>query len=182
MGEGFKEKFNFKKYLPYVVGAVVVIAVIILLVSMFAGGPKKAVKKYISAMNKGNAEKMVKVMDFKGEKAWKYSYDVDDFSEDDYEEFIDNYEDIDNDDIKDIKKEVEEDYEDRFDDIDDEYKSYKVKVEEFKSVDKLGKDLYVVKAKVSVKAKPEDKDEDEIDSSSVLKFVVYKNKIVYSNI
>jgi len=54
--------------------------------------------------------------------------------------------------------------------------------DKFKSVDKLGDDLYVVRAKVSIKAKPDDDDVEEIDSSSIMRFVVYKNKLIYTGL
>jgi hypothetical protein len=67
---------------------------------------------------------------------------------------------------------------DSLDDWKDDYKSFKIKVDEFKEVEKLGKDLYVVKAKISIKAKPEDKDDDEIDEAEIMTFIVYKNKLI----
>lgn len=184
MGEGLKN--NLKKYLPYIVGVAAVVIVIILAVSLFTGGPKKAVKNFVKGMNKQKASKVMKSVDLKGIQAWtsggegyfSYGYDVDDFEEEDYEEFLENYADIDDKDIEEAAKEYEDSLDDNFDDMDDNYKSYKLKVEEFKSVDKLAKDLYVVKAKISVKAKPDDDDVDEIDESTVLEFVVYKNKII----
>lgn len=179
LGEEVKSKI--KKYLPYVVGALAIVGVIMLLISVFTGGPKKAVKKYISAFNKRNASKIVEITDFKGSEAWNYYYDVNDFSEDDYEEFIEAYKDIDSEDEKDAKKDAKEDYEDGFDEIDDDYKSYKMKIEKFKSVEEIAKDLYVVKAKISIKAKPDDKDVEEIDSAGIMKFIVYKNKIIYTD-
>lgn len=184
MEEGFKEKVksNLKKYLPFIGIALAVVLVIVLLVSLFGGGPKKVVKKFMSAMNKQNAEKIVECIDFAGSDAWKYSYDENDFSEDDYDEFIENYEDVDKDDIKEDKKDAKEYFEDNFDSIEDDYKSYKLKIEEFKSVKKLGKDLYSVKVKVSLVAKPKDEDDDEIDKADTATFIVYKNKLVYSNL
>ncbi len=182
MGEG--SKINFKKYLPYIVGAVAVVVVIILLATVFTSGPKKAVKNLIKGMDKQNASKVMKSMDLKGVQAWTsggdwgYGYDIDDFEEEDYEEFIEAYNDIDDEDLEDATEDFKDTIDDSFDEMDDDYKSYKIKVEEFKSVDELGKDLYVVKAKISMQAKPDDDDIDEIDESTVLEFVVYKNKVV----
>ncbi len=172
------KNIDYKKYLPYAGIALAVIILIIILVSIFGGGPKKAVKKFISGMNGKNASKVVDSMDFAGISAWKYSYNVEDFSDDDYEEFIENYKDVDSDDIKDQKSDAKDTMKDGFDELKDEYKSYKMKVENFKSVEKLGKNLYAVKAKISLQAKPKDKDEEEIDESSIMTFVVYKNKLV----
>lgn len=184
MEEGFtgKLKSNLKKYLPFIGIAVAVILVIVILVSIFGGGPKKVVKKFVNAINKQKTDKLIECIDFAGSSAWKYSYDENDFSEDDYDEFIEDYEDVDKDDIKDDRKDAKESFNDMFDSIEDDYKSYNCKIEEFKSVKKLGKDLYAVKAKVSITAKPKDKSDDEIDLSNIATFIVYKNKLVYSDV
>ena len=174
------KNFNYKKYLPFAaIGLAVLVVIIILLVVLLGGGPKKAVKNFVNSLNSKNAEKVVKYMDFAGENAWKYSYGPDDFSKDDYKEFIEDYKDFDKDDVKEAKKDTQRDIEDSFDEISDEYKSFKFKVEKIKEVKKLGKDLYAVDAKISLVAKPKDKDEtDEIDTSDVMTFIVYKNKII----
>lgn len=168
---------DYKKYLPYAGIALAVIVVIIILVALLGGGPKKAVKGFISGMNKQNASKVIKSMDFAGMSIW-YAYDEDDFSKEDYKDFIEDYEAVDKDELKEEMEDLEEEMEDSFDELFKDYKTYKFKIEKFKSVEKLGKDLYVVKAKISLKAKPKDKDDDEIDESKVATFVVYKNKLI----
>ncbi len=178
--KGFDFKnFDYKKYLPFAGIALAVIVVIIILVVLLGGGPKKAVKKFVSGMNKRNVSKIVKNIDFAGMSAWEFNYDEDDFSDDDYDNFIEDYKDIDKDEIKEESKYIEDMMEDSFDDMKDDYKSYKIKIEKFKDVEKLGKDLYAVDAKISVLAKPKDKDEtDEIDESETATFIVYKNKLI----
>ena len=173
--------FDYKKYLPIAAIVLAVIVVIIVAVSLLGGGPKKAVKKYISGMNSQNAKKVVKSMDYIGTAAWGWSYDEDDFSEDDYEQFVEDYEEYKEDYAEDMDEELDsmiDTIDDSFDDIDDEYKSYKIKIEEFKKVEKLGKNLYAVDAKISLTAKPKDKDDDEIDEAEIMTFIVYKNKII----
>lgn len=173
------KSFDYKKYLPWAGIALAVIVVIIILALVLGGGPKKAVKGFVSGFNSKNASKVLKNIDFAGMTAWGYYYDEDDFSTEDYDSFIEDYKDIDKDEIKDETKYMKNSMEDSFDDIDDEYKSYKIKIEKFKDVEKLGKDLYAVDAKISVEAKPKDKDEtDEIDESEVVTFIVYKNKLI----
>ena len=81
--------FDYKKYLPWAGIAVAVVAVIIILVVVLGGGPKKAVKGFISGMNNKNASKILESIDPAGTSAWYY--DEDDFSKDDYEEFIEDY-------------------------------------------------------------------------------------------
>ena len=175
--ENETKKFDLKKYIP-VIGCIVAIIIIVgILIAIFGGGPKKTVKQYVSGINKQNASKILKSMDFAGAIVW-IIYDEDDFSKDDYNDFIDYYKDIDKDEIKDETDDLEEIIEDTFDEIKDEYKSYKLKIEKFKSVDKLGKNLYAVDVKVSLTAKPKDKDDKEIDESKTITFIVYKNKII----
>lgn len=177
-----KTSFDFKKYLPIIGIVLAVIVLIIVLVSIFGGGPKGAVKKYINGINGKNASKVVDSMDFAGYAAWSEGrYDIKDFSKDDYEEFVDNYKEYtkeNKDEIKEAKEEAKDSLKEGFDEMKDTVKSFKVKVEEVKSSDKLGKDLYAVKAKISVNAVSKDKDDDEIDVSNVATFVVYKNKII----
>lgn len=182
MEEEFKEKkeFNFKKYLPFIGIAVAVILVIVILALTLGGGPKRAVKKFVKAFNNGNASKLVDCIDFAGVEAWKYTY-MDDFDKDDYKDFKDDYKDVDKDDIKDTKKEAKDEFKDGFEEIKEDYKSYKMKIEKIKDVEKLGKDLYKVKAKISLEAKPKDKDDDEIDESETMTFIVYKGKVIYSD-
>lgn len=174
--------FDYKKYLPWAGIALAVIAVIIILITLLGGGPKKAVKKFVSGMSSKNASKIINSIDFAGSEAWKYSYDPEDFSEEEYEEFIENYKDVDKDEIKDQQKEMKETLEDGFEEMKDEYKSFKMKIKSFKSKEKIGKNLYTIKARVTLIAKPKDKDEDEMDSTKTVIFVVYKNKIVYSEL
>ena len=190
MGEGNENKkfdlksIDYKKYLPIAGIAVAVIVVIILAIALLGGGPKKAVKKYVSGMNSRNAKKVINSVDPVGSAVWGWNYSVKDFDKDDYKDFVEEYEEYleENEDfLEEYKDQLDEkigDMEDNFDDIDDEYKSYKMKIEEFKKVEKLGKNLYAVKAKISMKAKPRDKDEDEVDEAETLTFVVYKNKII----
>lgn len=177
------KSINYKKYLPWAGIALAIIVVIIILVAALGGGPKKAVKNFISGMNSRNASKILNSVDFVGMSVWEYSYDEDDFSKDDYKEFLEEYKDavkdMDKEDLKDAEEYMEETMQDSFDEIKDEYKSYKFKIEKFKDVEKLGKDLYAVDAKVSVTANPKDKDEtDEIDKSETVTFVIYKNKLI----
>lgn len=173
-----KTGFDLKKYLPIIGIVLAVIVLIIVLVSIFGGGPKKAVKNYLNAMSSMNASKLVNSIDFAAASAWKSSYDVKDFSKDDYKEFVENYKDVDKDDVKAAKELAKETFEEMFDGMKDEVKSFKMKVEKVKSTEKLGKDLYAVKATVSVVAKPKDKDEDAIDETTDMTFIVYKNKVI----
>ena len=175
------KSFDYKKYLPWAGIAVAVVAIIIILVVVLGGGPKKAVKGFISGMNNKNASKVLKNMDPVGTSAWSWYYDEDDFSKGDYEEFIEDYNKVDKDKIEEWTKYAEEGLNEIFDEIDDEFIVYKFKIEKFNSVEKLGKDLYVIKAEISATAKPQERDEEEINDLSTATFVVYKNKIIVAD-
>lgn len=190
MEEDVKVKTNFfTNALIWIKSHVVVVAIIaailvvaIILLCIFSGGPKRAVKSFINGMNSKNASKIISSIDLAGMLSWKSSYDVKDFDKDDYKEFIDSYKDIDKDDIKDEEDDLIDILDDEFDSIDNGYKTYKFKIEEIKSVKKLGNNLYAVKVKISLKAKPKDSDEDDVDKSTTTTFVVYKNKIISSDL
>ena len=144
------------------------------------GGPKKAVKQYVSGMNKLNASKIIDSMDIVGTMAWGY-YDVDDFTDDDYDEFLEEYEEYEDEygeEIRELLEDREDDMDEMFEEYEDEYKSFKTKIEKFKGVEKLGKDLYAVEVKISMEVKPKDKDEEEMEESITTTFVVYKDKVI----
>ena len=174
------KKIDLKKYLPIIAIAVAIIIIVVILIAIFGGGPKKAVKRYISGFNKQNASKIIKSIDVAGALAWN-DYDEDDFSKEDYSEFIDEYKEVDNDETEDETNDLIEYIDESFDEAKEEYKSYKFEIEKFKSVDKLGKDLYAVNLKINLVAEPKDEEEDEIDETDTATFIVYKNKIIYSD-
>lgn len=169
-----------KAHLGITISLIVAIIAIIICLSIFVGGPKKVVKKFIKAMNNMDTEKALKYIDFAGDEAWNWRYDEDDFSEENYDEFIENYNEVEEDYIKDSRKYLKKSLNRIFDDIKEDYKKYKMTLEEIKSVKKLGKDLYCVKAKITLFAKPKDKDGDEMDETETTSFIVYKNKLIYS--
>jgi len=176
----FIKNFNFKKYGPIIGGAIGLIIIIIIALGLIMGGPQKAVKKYISAINSLNAKKAIKCIDYVGYDSWKWSYDVDDFKKEDYEEFLKNYKEVDKSTIEKDMNKYTEILDDGFDDIKDNSKSFSIKVKKIKSVKKLEKDLYAVRARIALKIKPKDKYENEIDKTDTITFVVYKNKIINS--
>jgi len=167
-----------KSHIAIVSVALVVIIALIVCLSIFTGGPKKTVKKYVSALNKQDVEKVIECMDFAGEEAWGY-YDIDEFTAEDYAEFMQEYSNVDSEDVSYSRKWELTSLTATFAEFKVEYKKFNVKIEEFKDVIELGKDLYAVKAKVSVYAKPIDKEiTEEIDETEIMTFIVYKNKIV----
>ena len=176
------KKFDYKKYLPYAGIALAVVVVIIILLAVLRGGPKNAVEKFISGMNNQNSKKIVKSIDIIGTAIWNYYGDEDDFEEEDYKQFIKAYDKYLSENkvkLDDKINDLIEDLNESFDEFKENYKTYKVKIEKFKSVEEIGKDLYVVKAKISKLAEPKDEKKiDEIDESKVKTIIVYKNKVI----
>lgn len=171
-----------KSHLPVViVAAVALIALILIVVLSFSSGPKSAVKDFTSAFSKLNAKKLVNSMDLVGASVWSY-YDGDDFSKDDYNDFIDDYKEEKKDiDLSEEKEEWIEDLEEGFEEVEDEVKNFKIKIEKFKDVEKLGKNLYAVEARINLIAKAKDSD-DDLDEVKDVVFIVYKNKIIYTDL
>ncbi len=179
------KKFNFKKYFPIIGIAAIVIIIILIFTSIFGGGPKNTVKKYISGINRGSAKKIVKSLDFVGAAAWGYSYDEDEFDKDDYKEFIEDYKEYKKE-AKENKKDFEDEMDEMIDEIDeildeinDESKSYKIEIESFKNIEKLGKDLYTVTTILGLERELENKDKEF--EAEVVTFIIYKDKIIYDD-
>ena len=152
-----------------IIAAVIIVAIVV--ISFVTGGPKRAVKSYISAMDKGDADKFIASMDLKGSLAWSEC-------EGDEDDFEDTYNDLDEDD-DDVKEQLdyaEELMEDMINSLDDDYESYSVKVKKIREVEKLADGLYEVKAQIETKY--EDEDGDEEDSTDTTTFIVYKNKVI----
>lgn len=173
------KSFNLKKYFPFLGIAVLIIAVIAIIITVFGGGPKKSVKKFVKALDKCNASKLSDCIDFAASDAWMDIY-LDEFDKDDYKDFKEEIKEVDKDDIKEDKKDFRDYMKEGFEEIKEECKSFKVKIEKIKSVKKLHGKVYKVEAIITVQAKS--KDDDEIDETETITFIVYKNKIVYSTI
>ena len=171
-------KFDFKKYGPIIGIGVAVIAVIAILIGLFSGGPKKAVKKYVKAFNAGNAKKLVGCMDIAGMSSLSWDFDPDNFSDEDYKEFKEKYKEVEKEDIEKAKDLMLDSLKEVFDEMKDEVKSYSVKIKKFTEVKKIKKDLYSVTAEINMKAVPKDKDEEKTDETVESTFIIYKNKII----
>lgn len=176
-----EEKTGLKKYLPIIIGVVVAVVIIVLLVSLLGGGKAKAVSQYFSAVNKQKADKAVEAWDYAGAIAWGKlkDTDIEDFGDDDYDDFIENYKKVKNDQAKDKKKSEKETLDDAFETMEDELDSYKIKVGKVVESKKLGKDLVAIRVKLETKSVEKDTEWGaKSESSSIATYVIYKNKII----
>ncbi len=156
-----------KSHIQIVAIIAAVIVVVALVMGFLTGKPKKAVKSYISGLNKADEKKILKTIDVKGMLAWSNCSGK-------ASKFLDSYDDVDDDDIDEYKETLEKSYESVCDHLKD-YDKYSIKVKEIKEVEKEDKGLYKVKAKIEVKYKDDD---DEREDTETMTFYVYKGKIV----
>lgn len=158
-----------KAHSKLVIAVVVVVIVLIVAISLLTGGPKRAVKGYIKGMNNLDADKMLKYYDAQGAVAWTDC-------EKKAKKFEDAYDDVEDEDIEDEEESIEKGIE-YFEDYDE----FSVKLIEIKSVEKEDdcKGLYKVKAKVEMSYEDDD---DEDSSTKTITFMVYKNKVIASEI
>lgn len=99
---------------------------------------KSAFNKFEKALANKDAKEMLSCIDCKGVVAWKRGFDSDDFSSSDYEDFIEEYKDVDREESNEVKETINEYYEDFFDN-DNEETIYSNGIKK-----KLGKDLYSI--------------------------------------
>lgn len=175
-----------KAHVKVIAIVAVVILVAVIALNFVGGSEKRAIKKYIAAMNSCDQDKILKAIDAKASVAWANTKS---YSKDAVEDFKDKLEDVDSDDVKNFEKSVKKAV-----DKDNKGKS-KVKLLKvvYSTPAKDDKNLKKVVCKVRTTIPPSD-DEDKKDAKedSIWKkekdfkavsetyevFYVYKNKVV----
>ena len=170
-----------KKWIILVISiiAIIFIGVIIVLFLNFKESPKKVIEQVITAYNKQDVDAIIECLDFAGADSWYY--DEEDFSEDDYNNFIEWYKEYSESDINEDKIEIRESLKNDFNNMNEMYKQIKLEIDDFKKVEEIGNNLYVIKAVISgTTVSNNEKEEEEIEA--ILEtFIVYKNKIIYTD-
>lgn len=184
-----------KSHAKIVIAVVVIVLVAIIAVNL-ANPQKRAVNKYLSALNSCDADKIEKAMNLEATVAWKnaqsssYSYYLDSTSDDDknvVEKFKDNLDEVEDDDVDSYKDSLDDQY-----DKDDKGKlKYKLEKIVYTTKAKDDKDLKKVVAKVKLTSKPSDDDDDDDDEKiwskekkftsvqeTYMTFYVYKGKVI----
>ncbi len=190
-----ENKSAIKKYLPFIAIAVVAIIAIIVLVVTFGGkgskkkdddskkrsGPKGVVETYIEAYNDGDVKDVMECFDMRGYLAWSDNYySASSFDEDDLEEFEKDYEEIEDDDIEYYESSRKKYIESSIEDIEESFKSYEFEIDDIDS-EEIADELYKVEAKITLTAEAEDED-DNIDTTRTITFIVYNDKIIYGSL
>ena len=176
------------KNILFILIPILIIVFITVLIFSLIPNPAKTVKNFVNGYNNLNAEKVVKQMDYIGMSAFPYSYS-DDFEQEDYDEFLESYDKIEKKNAEDKDYNHDDELEEIIDTLDSSFydlkkdmKKFKIKLEEIKSSEKLFDDLYLVKAKISLLSVPKDDSDEEVDSSEIMSFYIYNNKIVKSDL
>lgn len=155
--------------------AILLVAIILIaVISNAVGGPKQAVKNYISAMNKMNSDKILSTMDIKASIAYYACYaKSSNFTEKDFKKA---YKEVKTSDVKDFKETFKNTLDSSLDLLKDSDYSYKLL--EIKEIGKLDgcKNLYNVEAKIRIRYKDDDGDKQDI--TNTINLIVYKNKVV----
>ena len=160
-----------KSHIKLLLILVAVIVVIIVVINFMGGGPEKAVKAYVAAMNDANTEEFINNMDLRGSMAWSECGE-------DASKFQEEYDsiDVDDEDTKEQFETAEEGLESIIEALEDNFDEYTMEVTEFKDTEKLADGLYRVRAQIETTTKDEDGEEEE--NSATATFIVYNDKII----
>lgn len=147
------------------IAIIVVVVLIVVIVNWNKNAPVRLVEKYISAAEEGDLDKQEDMFDFDGWYAWEEC-------DEDVDDFYDLYKDVSDNDVE--EKINDWGYEDKEDYIKsiiygDDNVSYKISGDP--DVEKIGKNMYEVEAKIEV-------DDDGYEFKETWKFTIYKNKII----
>ncbi len=150
---------------------VVVILAIILIANLVGGAEKRAIKKYLSAVNSNDEEKIIKATNIEAATALYEAQTGDGEDEDFVKNFNDYLKDIDDSSVKDFKKDLEE-FIDMRDNANEKTNIKLLKIE-YSTPAKDCKDLKKVVIKYRAKVKSDKDDEDNTNS-------IWKNEKSYT--
>ena len=150
---------------------VVVILAIILIANLVGGAEKRAIKKYLSAVNSNDEEKIIKATNIEAATALYEAQTGDGEDEDFVKNFNDYLKDIDDSSVKDFKKDLEDVIDMR--DNANEKTNIKLLKIEYSTPAKDNKDLKKVVIKYRAKVKSDKDDEDNTNS-------IWKNEKSYT--
>ena len=150
---------------------VVVILAIILIANLVGGAEKRAIKKYLSAVNSNDEKKIIKATNIEAATALYEAQTGDGEDEDFVKKFNDYLKDIDDSSVKDFKKDIEDIIDMR--DNANEKTNIKLLKIEYSTPAKDCKDLKKVVIKYRAKVKPDKDDEDNTNS-------IWKNEKSYT--
>ena len=174
------------------ISALGIILIIVLAISFLTGTEKRAIKKYISAINSCDSEKIVKTMDVKANRAWNASYYAVSYTTGEntntIEKFNEALENISDEQINTYKEQLGNQY-NKNDKGKNKIKLLKVV---YATPAKDNKDLKKVVCKVRVTTKQDDNKQEESiwkkekkysqSAEMYVTFYLYKNKVIYSEV
>ena len=164
------------KLVAIIAAVIAIIAVLGVIISNVTGSPEKAIKGYLSALSSGNAKNLEKNLDIKGILAYSDSYSY--WSGIDADKFLKAYDKVEKDDVKKAKENLEE----LIDQIREDKKDYSVKLLEVKNQEDVKGIDNMYKVEIKARIKYKDSDGDKQDKTDTFKFIIYKNKVIYSSL
>lgn len=160
---------NKKILFPIIIISIIVIIVISVVVTSNSKpsiNPEVVIKNFSKALESKDINKMSSFIDFKGATAWgELGFDEENFSNSDYEDFIEEYDKVTVSNSIEVKNNIKEYYENLFNEGDS------VSVWNITKANKIGKDLYSVEAYFSIGGQG-------WGGQGNQNFIVYKGKIV----
>lgn len=175
-----------KSHLKVVIAVIAVVIVVILALSFIGGSEKRAIKKYMSALNSYKKDKILKVIDQEAACAGISE------SEESIEKFEDRKDDVEDDHKDDLKDDIKDAAK-----IREESKTkYSLKKIIYVTTAKENKDIKKVVFKYKVTSKASDEEKDEAEDDDIWKKVkaynthatgygtayLYKNKIISTSL
>ena len=154
-----------KKWIMLVISIIVIIFIgfIIVLFLNSKESPKKVIEQFITAYNKQDVDAIIECIDFAGADSWYY--DEENFSEDDYSDFIEECKEYSESDINEDKIEIREYLNEDFSDMNEMYKQIKLEIDDFKTVEEIGNNLYTIKVVISGTTISNDENKKETEST-----------------
>lgn len=170
-----------KKWIIFVISIIVIIfiGVIIALFLNFKESPKNVIEQFITAYNRQNVDEIIECLDFAGADSWYY--DEENFSKNDYSDFIEEYKEYSESDINEDKIEIRESLKNDFNNMNQMYKQIKLEIDDYKKVEEISNNLYTIKVVISGTTISNDEKEEEKIEAILETFIVYKNKIIYTD-
>lgn len=141
--------------------------------------PKIVVEQYLSAFSKKDAAQLMNMCDYVGTTAWKKSYNINNFTEANYNEFLTKYNSIDPESIKESKEDDQYMYEKQFEKIKEIYSVYEQKAKEFKDIKYLGDKLYAVTVEITERAEAANNIAYDFEDQSTITYIIFNNKKIY---
>lgn len=160
-------KANAKVCIIGVVAVLAIVAVVVVLMMNQKDSPEKVIESYISAMQNGDVDAMMEIMDLKGAVAWESCGK-------DPEKFMEEYNKISDDDVKAYESEFRSTMESSMQMLQN-FGGLELSINKIETPEKLANDLYAVTANVKMKVTVLGMEQNQEEDMSI---AVYNGKYI----